>query len=472
MRTRTSYLEELGLISYEVVPPPEVKMMSEIMRMNGYYCSNNAKTDYQFSQSVTAWDESGIRAHWRHRPEGMPFFSIFNFVITHESQFFGPPMKMNLRYNQDFPNGAKSYKWGERIDSSEWVLNVPAGLNVPVPPYLPDVEAVRNDIRVMYSNIIEMDKQVGVILQQLEEDDLLDKTIIVWYTDHGGPLPRQKRLMYDAGIKVPMIIRYPDVRGAGLVDDQLISFIDFAPTTFSLAGIKPPEFEEGQAFAGKYKATTPRSYIYAAADRLDGFYDMIRATRDKRFKYLLNLKPEQGYYLPLDYRERITTMQVLLKMRDAGELNDIQIQWFRDHKPEEELFDTWDDPHEIHNLAGNPDYREKLEELRNECRRWMDTVDDKGFIPEADLIESFWPGGVQPETSTPEIIRDGNQVTLRCNTPGASIGYKILDSGESPDGKWGVYMSPLDIAPQTGKKLYVIADRIGYKPSPVKSMDL
>ena len=472
MRTRTSYLEELGLISYEVVPPPEVKMMSEIMRMNGYYCTNNAKTDYQFTQTVTAWDESGIRAHWRHGPEGMPFFSIFNFVITHESQFFGPPMKINLRYNRDFPDGVQDFKWGDRIDSSEWVLNVPADLDVPVPPYLPDVEAVRNDIRVMYSNIIEMDKQVGIILSQLEEDGLLDKTIIVWYADHGGPLPRQKRLMYDAGIKVPMIIRYPDGRGAGLIDDQLISFIDFAPTTFSLTGIRPPEFVEGQAFAGEFKASMPRSYIHAATDRLDGFYDMIRATRDKRFKYLLTLNPERGYYLPLDYRERITTMQVLLKMKDAGQLNEVQMQWFRESKPEEELFDTWYDPHEIYSLAGDPDYREQLEELRNECRRWMEAVGDKGFVPEMDLIEGFWPGGIQPETSPPEIARNGSLISLRSDTPGASIGYQILSRNESPDGRWEIYQGPLDISHQSGNKIYVIADRIGYKASPVKSTDL
>ena len=472
MRTGTAYLDSLGLISYEVVTPPEVRMMSEIMRMNGYYCTNNAKTDYQFAQTVTAWDESGIRAHWRHRPERMSFFSIFNFVITHESQFFGPPMKINLRYNHDFPDGVKNFRWGERIDSSEWVMNVPADLDVPVPPYLPDVEAVRNDIRVMYSNIIEMDKQVGIILRQLEEDDLLDNTIIVWFTDHGGPLPRQKRLMYDAGIKVPMIIRYPDGRGAGRIDDQLISFIDFAPTTFSFAGIKPPEFVEGQAFAGEYKASEPRNYIHAGVDRLDGYYDMIRATRDKRFKYLLNLNPELGYYLPLDYRERITTMQVLLKMKEDQQLNETQNQWFRESKPEEELFDTWNDPHEIHNLADNPGYREKLEELRNECRRWMDAVDDKGLVPEADLIEGFWPGGLQPETSPPEIVITGSQIILRSGTPGASIGYRILGRNESPDGRWEVYQGPLNNPHQPGKKLYVIADRIGYKASLVKSTDL
>jgi arylsulfatase A-like enzyme len=315
MRTLFGELEQIGLIPYEVVPPPDVRMMSEVLRSNGYYATNNSKGDYQFLAPVTAWDESDIRAHWRNRPEGKPFFSVFNFDITHESQFFGPPMKRNLRFGGDFPENVKNYHWGDRIDSADWKLNVPDDLQVDVPPYLPDVEEVRNDMRVMYSNIIEMDKQVGFLLNQLEEDGLLENTIVVWYTDHGGPLPRQKRLMYDSGIKLPMIIRYPGKQQANTIDDQLISFVDFAPTMFSFAGIEIPEFIEGQAFAGPQQAPE-RSHIYAAADRLDEEIDMIRAVRDKRYKYLRNFYPEKGYYLPLAYREQIASMQVLLRMRD------------------------------------------------------------------------------------------------------------------------------------------------------------
>ena len=138
----------------------------------------------------------------------------------------------------------------------------------------------------MYSNIVEMDNKVGLILSQLEEDGLLEKTIIVWYTDHGGPLPRQKRLLYDSGIKVPMIIRYPNGKRAGEVDERLISFVDFAPTLLSMVNILPPKNQQGMAFEGKFKSTNRRLYIHAAADRFDEHYDMIRAVRDKRYKYL------------------------------------------------------------------------------------------------------------------------------------------------------------------------------------------
>jgi len=468
MRTLFGELEQIGLIPYEVVPPPEVKMLSEIMRQEGYYASNNAKTDYQFRHTLTAWDESSIRAHWRNRPEGTPFFSIFNFEITHESQFFGPPMKRNLRFSGDFPENVRNYNWGDRIDSSEWVWNVPKDLEVNVPPYLPDVEIVRNDMRVMYSNIIEMDKQVGFLLDQLKEDGLLENTIVVWYTDHGGPLPRQKRLMYDSGIKLPMIIRYPNKQNGGTVDDRLISFVDFAPTTLSFAGIDIPEYMEGQAFEGNSRFKEDRKYIYAAADRMDEEKDMIRAVKDKRYKYLRNFKQDKGYYLPLAYRERINTMKVLLEMRNAGELNEVQNQWFRESKPEEELFDTWEDPHEINNLVENPEYQEKLTELRAACNLWMESMEDKGIIDEGDLIAGFWPGNVQPVTQEPQITKSNGMVTITSSTDGASVGYQLISEGEKLGDIWTVYTVPVKSDSGT---LFTIADRIGYKPSKVVRYD-
>lgn len=473
MRTQNSdaYLVPMGLQSYEVVPPSEVRMMSEILRANGYYCTNNAKTDYQFKPTETAWDESSPYAHWGNRAPGQPFFSIYNFEVTHESQVFGPHRMNVMRYDMAFPPDRENNPvppWGEVMDSSEWKLYVSEDLEVPVPPYLPDTEPVRDDIRRVYSNIVELDRQVGIVLDQLEADGLLDSTIIVWYTDHGGPLPRQKRLLYDSGLRVPMIIRYPDQWRAGTVDSQLVSFVDFAPTTFSLTGIEPPSWLQGRAFLGQYDAPGEREYIHAAADRLDEFYDMIRAVGDGRYKYLRNFKPEQGYYLPVRYREQMVAMQELLRLRTAGELDEYEAQWFRESKPEEELFDTWNDPHELHNLADDPAYAEKLQELRAECERWMAAVNDKGYIPEGALIEMFWPGRQQPVTEPPAAIREGDKIALRCGTVGASIGYRIVE-GETAPPSWQVYTQP--IAVPEGASLQIIAHRIGFAPSEVVVMD-
>ncbi|MCZ6640061.1 MAG: sulfatase, partial [Gammaproteobacteria bacterium] len=369
MRTQyvQAHMDTLGLKLYEVVPPPAVMMMSEVLRRHGYYTTNNDKQDYQFAPTLTAWDDSSITASWRNREtaDDKPFFSILNFNITHEGQVWAKvPSRRLLRYHELFKDEPDPLYFESGFGpEGSFPSHVPDDLTVPVPPYLPDTEPVRRDLRRVYSNIVELDLQIGVVMDALEADGLLDDTIIVFYGDHGGPLPRQKRLLYDSGLRVPLIIRFPDGRGAGTVSEELVSFVDFAPTMFSLAGIEPPSYLEGQAFLGEYRKS-PRTYIHAAADRLDEYYDMIRAVRDERFKYLRNFRPDQGYYLPVAYREQMASMQELLRLRDIDGLSEEQAQWFRETKPHEELFDTWNDPHELNNLASDPEYAGKLEELK------------------------------------------------------------------------------------------------------------
>ncbi|MCG8414032.1 MAG: sulfatase [Pseudomonadales bacterium] len=425
-----------GLIPYEAVPPPEVKMLSQYFREAGYYTSNNAKEDYQFRKAVTAWDDSSSDAHWRNREPGQPFYSVFNFGITHESQV-----------------------WAQADNP----LRVDANLEVPIPPYLPDSDIATQDVRQVYSNIVAMDEQVGEVLAELEVDGLLENTIVFWYTDHGGPLPRQKRLLYDSGLQVPLIIRFPDGWRAGEEDDQLISFVDFKSTALSLAGIEPPAYVDGRAFIGDYVTTAPRQYIHAAADRFDTEYDTIRAVRDKRYKYLRNFRPEQGYYLPLTYRQQMPIMQELLRLNQAGQLNAAQSQWFRSEKPEEELFDTLTDPHELNNLAAEPELQDKLVELRTELTRWMDEIDDQGLIPEPDLIATLWPSLQQPVTATPQAQRRYGRVELMSDTEGAQIGYQLLEPNEQFSSRWQVYTEPVAIP--SNLRLVAIAHRIGYRPS-------
>lgn len=431
-----------GLIPYEAVPPPFVKMHSQYFREAGYYTSNNAKEDYQFRKAVTAWDDSSRTAHWRNRGLDQPFFSVFNFNITHESQI-----------------------WVQ----AENPLRVPEDLEVPIPPYLPDTAVAQRDVRQVYSNIVAMDEQVGQILEELEQDGLLESTVIFWYSDHGGPLPRQKRLLYDAGLQVPMIIRYPDRWRAGELDDQLISFVDFKSTALSLAGIEPPEYVDGRAFAGEFQSSESRQYIHAAADRFDRQYDTIRAVRDDRFKYLRNYHPERGYYLPLTYREQMPIMQELLRLRDQNGLTEAQSQWFRESKPAEELFDTLADPHELTNLALDPAYSDKLLELRAELDRWLSDFDDKGMMPEPDLINEIWPDMEQPVTSSPTASRQYDRVVLSSLTPGANIGYQMLGPAEEFGSTWQVYTEPLELLP--GMRLIAIAHRIGYQPSSMIELD-
>jgi len=467
-----SYTKERGLPAYEAMPPSEVKMISELLRRAGYYCTNNYKEDYQFKAPVTAWDESSPYAHWRNRGENQPFFSIFNFTETHESGLFEPygfrEIETRLYYAGD-----RDYKWKNfgkshaknRMAESDTPVHLLKDTKFDIPPYLVDNEVTQRDMWKLYNNIAEMDKQVGAVLQQLEADGLLENTIIFFYGDHGGPLPREKRLIYDSGLNTPMIVRYPNKMMAGTKDNQLISFIDFAPTLLSLAGEEPKAYMQGQTFLGEYKAKE-RKYIHAAADRFDGFTDAIRAVRDSQFKYIRNYKSEQGYYLPVTYREKIPSMRELLRLKEEGKLNEYQMQWFRTSKPTEELFDCKADPFELNNLADNPHNQEKLKELSKEMDRWLNEVSDNPDLPEAELISKLWNGNeTQPITSVPTITNQNGKVVISCETEGASIGYKIIDSEGKSQKSWLVYQEPFELSKYA--KLQVKAHRIGFVVSEI-----
>ncbi len=441
MRTQNAF-PTIGIPKYSVVLPPEVKMFSELMRRGGYYCTNNAKEDYQFEVLKAGWDQSDGNAHYKNRPPGKPFFAVFNFMVTHESRI-----------------------WTKKNDP---LLVDPA--KVKLPPYYPESPIIRRDVARMYSNIMEMDKQVGVMLKELEDYGLLDSTIIVWYSDNGGPLPKGKREITNSGLRVPMLIRYPHKEHAGTVNDQLISGVDFAPATLSLAGIKLPGYMQGRAFLGTQKSV-PRKYIFGARDRMDANYDMVRTVGDGRFKYYKNFQPEKPYVQNITYRLDMDLMKELLRLNEEGKLNDVQKLWFRKTKPAEELYDTQNDPYELHNIATYPKFADKLTELKSELETWMKNMKDKGFILEKQFIESMWPGMVEPSTSEPVFALSGNKVAINCLTEGNSISWQLVPKGQKPaENRWLIYTGPVTITPK--QQLYAMAERIGYKASPVKAFAL
>lgn len=482
MRT-TSHTEVTGLPSYGAVPPPEARMLSQYMREIGYFASNNAKHDYQFNAPKNAWDESGHFAHWSNRKKGQPFYSVVNFSVTHESGLFEP---YGFRYNSqrhfflsDKERIAKLPQHSSiKSPEEETAIHVPKDTKFSIAPYLPDTDVVRRDYWKVYNNLAEIDRQIGAVLQQLEDDGLMEKTVIFFYADHGGPLPRQKRLIYDSGLKVPLIVRFPKAKFAGTTDDQLVSFIDFAPTTLKLVGQTIPKHMHGRNFIHMQTHNNKgveRDYIHAAADRFDEYTDAIRAVKDKKFKYIRNYRPEQGYYLPVTYRERIPTMQELLRLRDAGKLNEAQAQWFRPNKPKEELFDTINDPHELINLAGEEKYSDKLKELSDEMDRWLKEINDKPNYPEEKLVSDLWRGkSTQPVTSNPLVKIQNGLITISSATPGASIGYRIIENNSSveagPTSKWDweIYTQPFKLP--AGAKIKTFAHRIGFKQSDIISL--
>jgi hypothetical protein len=264
------------------------------------------------------------------------------------------------------------------------------------------------------------------------------------------------------------VIRFPNQQLAGTVNSDLVSFTDLKPTLISLAGKPVPGYIQGQAFLGQYKAEKPRQYIHAARDRMDTEYDRVRAIRDKRFKYIRNFEPDKPFIQQITYRKQMRLMQELDSLYLAGALQGDAALWYRQTKPEEELYDLEKDPFELVNLAGQPDMAPELERMRKAMDAWIADVGDLGAIPENELLESMWPRQIQPTTEKPLIAVDNGKISLTSITEGALIGYQIGDT-LNPQ-VWHIYQQPLEVPP--GKQLFAAAMRIGYKPSEVVTFPL
>jgi arylsulfatase A-like enzyme len=439
---------------YLAVPPFYVKAFPEYLRAAGYFTSNRVKTDYQFGEPFTIWDDHGQQAHWRNRPDKtQPFFSVFNITVTHESQIFpsSPARK------------------------GKPLVTDPA--TVTVPPYLPDTPLVREELARVYDNIADMDTRVAEILRELDEDGLTDNTIVFYWSDHGDGIPRSKRSLYDSGLRVPLMIRWPKNASIvpGSVSDQLVSFVDLAPTVLALAGVEIPAHLQGRVLVGP-KAQPEPPVVFAARDRMDIEYDMMRAARDKRFLYVRNFHPELPYAGHIPYRNQSAIMQEWFRLQAEGKLPEAAKAWMQTSRPAEELYDTVADPHQLRNLAAESAHRTTLERLRNAVTEWMARIDDQGLINEPEMIQRMWPGGVQPETAQPFIfprraalefdrmatyaVKEPLEIVIYVPTQGASIGYTTEDG---PGARWQLYTGPILVkGPMT---LRAKAIRYGYKES-------
>ena len=364
--------------------PANMKMYPQYLREAGYYATNNRKEDYNLQKPGTVWDESSGKAHWRNRKPGQPFFAIFNFTVSHESQ---------IRRRPHTP------------------VHDPA--KVRVPAYHPDTPEVRQDWAQYYDKVTEMDAQVGRVLKELEEDGLADETIVFYYGDHGSGMPRSKRWPYNSGLRVPLVVYVPEKLKQlapsqyvpGGKTDRLVGFIDLAPTVLSIAGIKPPAHMQGHAFMGEYEAPE-QPYAYGFRGRMDERYDMLRVVRDKRYIYIRNYMPHKIYGQFIAYMFQTPTTRLWKELYDQGKLTPPKT-FFWETKPAEELYDLENDPDEVNNLADSPQHREILGRLRRAQQDLAMRIRDVGFLPEGEIHS-------RSEGSTPyEMGRDDRKYPVK-----------------------------------------------------------
>lgn len=434
LRKNKGVLDKSGknVPDYEVVPPAYVKPFPEYLRAQGYYCVNDNKCDYQFNAPFTAWDDVYGGGSYKNAPEGRPFFYVKNYYTTHESRIW-------LRKDKPMTVAPSS---------------------VPVPDYYADIPIVREGIARKYSNIEALDKEVGILLDALEADGVMENSVIFFWSDHGGNLLRQKRAVGDSGLHVPLIIRYPDGYRAGETESRMVSLMDLGPTVLSLTGQKPPKYMDGKAFAGPFEEA-PRDYIYGSADRFDESTDMQRSVLDGRYVYIKNFMPELPLIYRNRYREQIPMNKHLIELDAEGKLEGDAAYIFMKTKPLEELYDLNNDPYEVHNLANDPAHTEKLKLLRSQLSQWQASIKDRGFTPESEIIREFWPDMIQPVTADVNIQQQNNTIVLSCATEGASIAYQLSDAIGTD--YWQLYSKPLLLQPQ--EKISTRAIRIGYKAS-------
>lgn len=352
--------------------PDKFKTYPSYLRAAGYYCVNRSKTDYNFkTDDRSHWDESGGKAHWSNRPDGKPFFAVFNTTISHESSLFAKKIAANRK----------------RGIIPEKPTRDPA--LVELPPYMPDTPEIRQDWVTYMDTMTAMDKQIGDWVKELADAGELENTIIIHYSDHGGILPRGKRYIYDTGTHVPMIVRYPKKwehlapGKAGTTSDRPVSFIDLPPTALSLAGIKPPKQMQGRPFLGEHKQEA-EPYVFLFGQRFDArMLRNVRAVTDGRFRYIRNFHPHRHRGILAGYPHGQVGWQSFYALQQAGKTSKEQSSFWNIPQPTEELYDTQADPWEVKNLAQDPKHRKTLSKMRQATLKKMREIRDTGLVPES-----------------------------------------------------------------------------------------
>jgi N-sulfoglucosamine sulfohydrolase len=353
--------------------PANITPYVTAMRAAGYYCTNQSKTDYNFRGDDNAlWDASSGKAGYRNRPAGKPFLAVINLFETHESSLFPDKIAASRK------NGAIPAK--PRVD--------PASLTLP--PYLPDLPEIRSDMAIYHDNVTAMDREVGRILDQLDRDGLSDNTIVFYYSDHGGILPRGKRYLEDSGTRVPLIIRIPgkwrklSPFASGMAVDELVSFVDFAPTLLSLAGIETiPPTMQGRPFLGPLRREAPADdMIFLSADRFDEIPGMRRGITDGRWKYIRCFTPHMPGAPYSTYQFGQAGWTAWRKAFKAGSIEPQFRALWQTPQPMERLYDLTTDPHEARDLTNDPAHTARLQSMRARLRGEMILHRDAGLIPE------------------------------------------------------------------------------------------
>ncbi|MEX0887700.1 MAG: sulfatase [Phycisphaeraceae bacterium] len=388
-----------------LLEPP--RLFTHELRDAGWHVNWHTKTDFNFEPPGDFADE---RSDWLEalRTGGLPekpCLLFRNFGVTHESTMWPEPW-----------NDAGAVR--ERVANAHRLApeqrHDPAKARVPA--YLPDTPEVRADIARYYDALSIQDAQVGEVLDALDASPYRDDTIVIYMSDHGRGLWREKRWCYGSGIHLPLLVRAPDVTQAGAVVDELVSWVDIAPTLLSLAGVGVPAGYQGRVFLGPGRGE-PREHVFAGRDRMDEAFDRVRVCRSRRWHYIRNYHPELPWAQRMRYMEHQLTTQAVRERHARGELPEAAQPWLARTKPAEELYDAEADPDMVRNLASDPAHAKVVRDHAAALDRFLAEAGDLGDVPETELIArgivadqlDEYRGRIEP---LPERYRIGPEQTL------------------------------------------------------------
>lgn len=343
-------------------PPP---MFTRWLKDAGYHVSWPSKTDFNFEMSDRDITD---RNPWDQKLPGQPFFVFTNFFETHESSMWADQAERKERTNLLSPD--------EFHNPADTV----------VPPYLPDTPEVRTDIAHHYDHVTQIDHRIGDVLDHLERAGVADNTIVIFLADHGRGTPRGKRWLYDLGLHMPLIIRWPGHDGftGGVVRKDMVAWVDIAPTLLAAAGVEAPDHLQGVSFLDE---PSSREICFSHRGRMDEQFDCLISARDRRFRYIRNYRPDLPWSQRNLYMEQLTTMQQWRRMNADGKLTPAQSMWFSPTKPAEELYDCDADPWQMNNLAADPAHARTLNHLSAATDQWIKNYGTHMLVDERDLIK-------------------------------------------------------------------------------------
>ena len=417
-------------------PPPPIRVFTHLLREAGYHTSNvlkpapgvrgTGKTDFNFhAENIFDGDD------WSQRKSGQPFYAQVNFSDAHRTfRRFAPA-----------------------IDPAK----------VQLPPYLPDYPAVREDWTMYLESIQALDDNIGKVLERLEREGLAQNTIVVFFGDNGCEMPRGKTTVYDRGIHVPLIVRFPGKHlprsvQPGSVRRDLASLFDITATTLEWAGVRTPGWMDARPLFGP--RAKPREHVISARDRCDWSVDRVRSVRTERYKYVRNFMPERPYWQHDPYMDVANIPLIVARQLDQeGKLTAAQKLVTAQRRPEEELYDLKADPHEIRNVAADPANAAELRRLRSILTDWIRTSGDKGEIPEKGLpkqydhwalVDGWASAGECTLRKVPGALRlegSGKRDLIRCGlvAPGGRFRLELRIKGAKPAGlsiAWGAVTDP------------------------------